>query len=171
MPRHSPCALCSLNFCFSCLSFANNQVQLYESSLRCCLALFSLLLPPFDGEIVYFTQRKNHCIIANLVFFLNYLLCSFYFRYSVFNERFPFSGSGFFRRRMVGPSRLELPTSRLSGARSNHLSYRPVLSSGRKSSLPSAIPFRAGGDEGNRTPDPLLAKQVLSRLSYTPLFN
>ena len=28
--------------------------------------------------------------------------------------------------------------------------------------------FRAGGDEGNRTPDPLLAKQVLSQLSYTP---
>ena len=27
-----------------------------------------------------------------------------------------------------------------------------------------------GGDEGNRTPDPLLAKQVLSQLSYTPIF-
>ena len=26
-----------------------------------------------------------------------------------------------------------------------------------------------GGDEGNRTPDPLLAKQVLSQLSYTPI--
>ena len=26
-----------------------------------------------------------------------------------------------------------------------------------------------GGDEGNRTPDPLLAGQVLSQLSYTPL--
>ena len=27
----------------------------------------------------------------------------------------------------------------------------------------------AGGDEGNRTPDPLLAGQVLSQLSYTPI--
>ena len=27
-----------------------------------------------------------------------------------------------------------------------------------------------GGDEGNRTPDPLLAKQVLSQLSYTPIW-
>ena len=27
---------------------------------------------------------------------------------------------------MVGPGRLELPTSRLSGVRSNHLSYGPV---------------------------------------------
>ena len=26
----------------------------------------------------------------------------------------------------------------------------------------------AGGDEENRTPDPLLARQVLSQLSYTP---
>ena len=27
----------------------------------------------------------------------------------------------------------------------------------------------AGGDERNRTDDPLLAKQVLSQLSYTPI--
>ena len=27
----------------------------------------------------------------------------------------------------------------------------------------------AGGDEENRTPDPLLARQVLSQLSYTPM--
>ena len=29
--------------------------------------------------------------------------------------------------------------------------------------------LRAGGDEGNRTLDPLLAGQVLSQLSYTPV--
>ena len=28
---------------------------------------------------------------------------------------------------------------------------------------------RAGGDDGNRTHDPLLAGQVLSQLSYTPI--
>ena len=28
-----------------------------------------------------------------------------------------------------------------------------------------------GGDEEDRTPDPLLAKQVLSQLSYTPMFS
>ena len=27
-----------------------------------------------------------------------------------------------------------------------------------------------GGDEESRTPDPLLARQVLSQLSYTPVF-
>ena len=55
-------------------------------------------------------------------------------------------------REVVGSSGLEPPTSRLSGVRSNHLSYEPFY----------------GGDEEVRTPDPLLAKQVLSQLSYTP---
>ena len=30
-------------------------------------------------------------------------------------------------------------------------------------------PFGFGGDERDRTDDPLLAKQVLSQLSYTPI--
>ena len=54
---------------------------------------------------------------------------------------------------MVGSSGLEPPTSRLSGVRSNHLSYEPLF----------------GGDERDRTDDPLLARQVLSQLSYTPI--
>jgi hypothetical protein len=33
--------------------------------------------------------------------------------------------------KMVGPGRLELPTSRLSGVRSNHLSYGPILGQAR----------------------------------------
>ena len=57
------------------------------------------------------------------------------------------------RKNMVGLTRLELVTSRLSGVRSNQLSYRPIY----------------GGDEEIRTPDPLLARQVLSQLSYTPI--
>ena len=32
----------------------------------------------------------------------------------------------------------------------------------------SFVPLSLGGDEEDRTPDPLLAKQVLSQLSYTP---
>ncbi len=55
----------------------------------------------------------------------------------------------------MGSSGLEPPTSRLSGARSNHLSYEPLCLS-------------RGGDDGIRTHDPLLAGQVLSQLSYTP---
>ena len=33
-----------------------------------------------------------------------------------------------------------------------------------------ALQSCSGGDEENRTPDPLLARQVLSQLSYTPVF-
>ncbi len=41
-------------------------------------------------------------------------------------------------------------------------------SRGACSSAPHASPSRCGGDERNRTADPLLAKQVLSQLSYIP---
>ena len=63
---------------------------------------------------------------------------------------------------LVGTSGLEPPTSRLSGARSNLLSYEPLVREvwGRLST----------GDDGIRTHDPLLAGQVLSQLSYTPIF-
>ena len=60
-------------------------------------------------------------------------------------------------RMLVGSSGLEPPTSRLSGARSNQLSYEPSFAP------------RSGGDDGIRTHDPLLAGQVLSQLSYTPI--
>ena len=69
----------------------------------------------------------------------------------------------------MGSSGLEPPTSRLSGARSNHLSYEPIQFPRCVSRLLSLSVFSTdGGDEGNRTLDPLLAGQVLSQLSYTP---
>ena len=69
---------------------------------------------------------------------------------------------------VVGLDGLEPSTSRLSGARSSHLSYRPVshLALG---SLHFQGSLLDGGDEGIRTLDPLLAGQVLSQLSYTPM--
>ena len=104
-------------------------------------------------------------------------------------------------RVLVGLDGLEPSTSRLSGARSSHLSYRPVFSQAIQFvhlrlrwgiepliqavlesidlSRPSSTLFfelaayaatsKNGGDEGNRTLDPLLAGQVLSQLSYTPM--
>ena len=65
---------------------------------------------------------------------------------------------------VVGSNGLEPSTSRLSGARSNHLSYEPMFVAG---SFP--IGQTCGGDEQNRTVDPLLARQVLSQLSYAPV--
>ena len=79
---------------------------------------------------------------------------------------------------MVGSSGVEPPTSCLSGMRSNLLSYEPLLFSTTKIDLRSLFQFLMnhvfgfatdGGDEGNRTLDPLLAGQVLSQLSYTPI--
>jgi hypothetical protein len=63
---------------------------------------------------------------------------------------------------MVGLGGLEPPTSPLSGVRSNHLSYRPVLTVVRQ------VLSQSGGADRDRTDDPLLAKQVLSQLSYSP---
>ena len=34
----------------------------------------------------------------------------------------------------------------------------------------SDVSIFVSGDEGNRTPDPLLARQVLSQLSYAPIW-
>ena len=67
------------------------------------------------------------------------------------------------KRKLVGPSGLEPPTSCLSGTRSNLLSYDP-------SWLVKWFFTWNGGDDGIRTHDPLLAGQVLSQLSYTPIF-
>ena len=70
-------------------------------------------------------------------------------------------------RNLVGSSGLEPPTSRLSGVRSNLLSYEPIHLRGAPFHL--RLPLSGGGDERVRTDDPLLAKQVLSQLSYTPI--
>ena len=106
------------------------------------------------------------------------------------------------RSYLVGSSGLEPPTSRLSGARSNQLSYepavsdcsqpRPFFSRNRLRSLDGGVgasllylvcfksqlygiltrTFRSfDGDDGIRTHDPLLAGQVLSQLSYTPVIS
>ena len=79
------------------------------------------------------------------------------------------------RRRMVGPGRLELPTLRLSGVRSNHLSYGPSGSkaaqkvesdaSGSRSHHRSDARRRVTGDEEERetktaTPRTLLVSLV-----------
>ena len=103
-----------------------------------------------------------------------YLFMSCFTLYSVFKVRLPdkirisavfdcsnlysipfFANESIHFTKMVGSSGLEPPTSRLSGVRSNHLSYEPSF----------------GGDERVRTDDPLLAKQVLSQLSYTPVLS
>ena len=63
---------------------------------------------------------------------------------------------------VVGLGGFEPPPSRLSVVRSSQLSYRPAFQ-------PSGWGLRAvGGASRTRTGDPVLAKHVLSRLSYGP---
>ena len=62
--------------------------------------------------------------------------------------------------KLMGLSGLEPPTSRLSGVRSNQLSYKPL----------AFYSVTGNGDGEIRTLDPLLARQVLSQLSYTPIY-
>ena len=78
---------------------------------------------------------------------------------------FPLSPRCF--RSLVGSSGVEPPTSCLSGMRSNLLSYEPIPF--RTGLLVRPLRPHRGGDEGIRTLDPLLAGQVLSQLSYTPI--
>ena len=93
------------------------------------------------------------CRFSFLLDFLNLLVSVLRFKSRSVCRSF-WLGVFCFSRRLVGTSGFEPPTSRLSGVRSNHLSYAPISS---------------GGDEEDRTPDPLRARQVLSQLSYTPI--
>ena len=77
---------------------------------------------------------------------------------------------------MVGLSGLEPPTSRLSGVRSNQLSYRPQLervmgiepttSAWKAEVLPVNYTRLKGGSGRNRTADTWIFSPLLYRLSY-----
>ena len=124
--------LVSLYFCLSCMSHRFFLKNLYDFS-------YSV----FNEHSLNF--RQGHLAFTKLLRYLNLFK---YLRRSVISPKELFS---FF----LGSSGLEPPTSRLSGARSNLLSYEPIT---------------VDGDDGIRTHDPLLAGQVLSQLSYTPIW-
>ena len=67
------------------------------------------------------------------------------------------------RRAMVGRGGLEPPTSRLSGVRSNQLSYRPLAGAGPRTE--PRLRRGGGGACRDRTGDLMLAKHALSQLS------
>ena len=93
------------------------------SSPMCTLSLFFHLTAFAAWRIVVFPTilQKDHLNLLKQFFSI---ICSFYsfILYSVFNEHLRKSFSDF----LVGSSGLEPPTSRLSGARSNQLSYEPI---------------------------------------------
>ena len=111
---------------------------------------------------------------TNIVVYPNILLfmgLHYFISFAVFVVQFSrcvLNGCLLCNRRLVGTSGFEPPTSRLSGVRSNHLSYAPIMLYITALKL-FVLPSSLGGDEEDRTPDPLRARQVLSQLSYTPI--
>ena len=84
--------------------------------MNSALAEFSL---PFDWKDLIFALNS---LSARFVFVLSICFSySIFSLYSIFNEHWIVRFRG-----LVGTSGLEPPTSRLSGARSNQLSYAPV---------------------------------------------
>ena len=140
VPRHSPCALLSLTMRY--ITYPSSELVMRES-----LLLHSTNIVVYPNILLF---MGLHYFISFAVFVVQFSRCVF-----AVSTRLALNGSLFpFGKRLVGTSGLEPPTSRLSGVRSNHLSYAPISS---------------GGDEEDRTPDPLRARQVLSQLSYTPI--
>ena len=136
---------------------------------KACLPFLNVI-PPF-GEIVVnypfnIGKTLNSIDLVNLMSSISVRFNSFSF-FIRFSMNIKFLGS----LRVVGLDGLEPSTSRLSGVRSNHLSYKPFFSLIWYWFAPSSSStFRlTGGDDGVRTHDPLLAGQVLSQLSYTPV--
>ncbi len=70
---------------------------------------------------------------------------------------------------LVEASGLEPPTPTLSGWCSNLLSYASIYENEHDARFLLFTARGSGGDERDRTADPLLARQVLSQLSYTPM--
>ena len=68
----------------------------------------------------------------------------------------------------MGLGRLELPTSRLSGVRSNHLSYKPALAitKGYVDSTTQGSSSLKGGDPAAGSPTATLLRLRPSRLPY-----
>ena len=91
-----------------------------------------------------------------LVYLIHKLTCMQFSRYNHWLTSL--SLTAYMKYKPMGLSGLEPPTSRLSGVRSNQLSYKPILGF-----------LNPSGDEEIRTLDPLLARQVLSQLSYIPI--
>ena len=150
VPRHPPCALSSLTFAWR-----------FPSRLcRAPIMLESLLGSSWQCSGFSLAALAHRKIIVVTLYFCLALLVVFL--YSVLKVQV------LLRREVVGSNGFEPSTSRLSGVRSNHLSYEPmfVFACGDVQRLFA----RHGGDEQNRTVDPLLARQVLSQLSYTPVF-
>ena len=155
MPRHPPCTLYSL-ISFMWVIIKRNWflfLPIYGKTLK---SHFSLLIIVSHYSIFKLQNFKFEVRSSKFEVIVNFHTVIIFFHFAFLISHFAF--------KVVGLSGLEPPTSRLSGVRSNRLSYKPIwlwcISSHS----------HCGGDEEDRTPDLLLARQALSQLSYTPIF-
>ena len=138
MPRHSPCALLRLTLLSCCTGRSRSGSQAFELCrlrvLRNCLCY------PFEKFHKSFLFPSVACssYLVTLFSFQGAFPASFETRskHLIFKclhptSKFPvmkFPWPTFFlRKKVVGPSGLEPPTSRLSVVRSSQLSYGPIL--------------------------------------------
>ena len=148
MPRHSPCALLRFTFRFSKEVFSLLLLILIQRSLckmfsfqfletlATCSFLPDFKLNPFSGLLFDVVVRKIFLIFQLVVSSFLHYTCYSVFKVP-FTLRFLCSFQNRFQKKIsfllksvlneVGPSGLEPPTSRLSGVRSNRLSYEPFL--------------------------------------------
>ena len=122
MPRHSPCALCSLTFTrllylitSSTVKSTHSRTQvLFISYLSCFLVLSYIKLRNLsvkNFQSFAFNITKNISWLTS-----QYILKLYYIIHMQFSKN-----------KLVGLNGLEPSTSRLSGVRSNQLSYRPIV--------------------------------------------
>ena len=116
MPRHSLCALFSLNFSDNISRYCPRflVIDSFELVTFFRLAIFVVSFTNLNGKTFI------SVLFTNPVWFFS-IICSF--AYSVFNEHLI---PRVYSRELVGLDGLEPSTSRLSGARSSPLSYEPM---------------------------------------------
>ena len=120
MPRHSPCALFSLNF----MSSAN----LFRLKCSCDSLVTVLIFRSSTRYVVVVTLCVSTSVILLDLLFLH--LCFIQFSRYISFRLSPFVVFDIYcrgPRPLVGSSGLEPPTLRLSGARSSLLSYEPMV--------------------------------------------
>ena len=151
VPRHSPCALISLDFFRSisgslALLHANRKsFEVFPLRLNCNMP-FALAsgLPLPRKDLQYFLSKIFLLLSYTLPVYVSICFLLFIFQCTLFRSpsgdpmtalQLSLSAlrSSFLRtsplrfpRVLVGSSGFEPPTLRLSGARSNHLSYEPI---------------------------------------------
>ena len=106
VPRHPPCALISLTRLTSAFAFGLRCIALH-------LLVFGFLL------LIYLSVYPSDVLIFSSLKILSFLFNMWFSRYML--------GAINSTIAPVGLSGLEPPTSRLSGVRSNRLSYKPFL--------------------------------------------